>query len=129
MLRLVLILSTITYLQRANATSPSASSIEDLTYIDKSFFQKKPELIWGRDPFLKLPGYILGETTDQKYKLEALIYSKDSPQAIINKQIVKRGSVLKDGAIVENIGPTFVVIRDGVNLKQLVVKKRSPAKQ
>ena len=52
----------------------------------------------------------------------APIHSKDKSKAIINGEIVRIGSILKGGAIIDQIGQNYVIIREGSSLRQLVIE-------
>jgi hypothetical protein len=99
----------------------AGDALESISYFDDDFLITPPELVWGRDPFLKPPGFLRKETAHSELKLGAVIYDKDNPAAIINGQIVKRGTVLKSGATVTEIGNTYVLVQNGSSLIELSV--------
>ncbi len=100
---------------------------ETLSYVDESFFSTGPKLNWGRDPFIKAPGYSTAGEVEGHHKLEALIYSPDNPRAIVNGHIVKVGSKTVEGFEVQKIGPDYVVITRGTSMQQLTIDVRKPA--
>ena len=94
-----------------------------LSYVNMAHLKSMPEFVWGRDPFLKSPGYDFGDSSgDPRYHLEAVIYSAENPRALINGQIVTPGASLKDGTVIKEIGANFVVIRQGSALRELTIK-------
>ena len=114
-------------LRPARAESAPHSEPIVLNYTDTSLFSTLPKLEWGHDPFLKKPGYVTRLEPNEKYKLEGLVYSEENPRAIINSKIVRKDAALAYGVYVRQIGPTYVVIEDGEDLFQLVIRPKSDA--
>ena len=82
----------------------------EINNIDLSYFLNPPKLPWGVDPFLKSPGFAEVKTTEEKFVLNGVFFSEDSPSASINGKLVKTGDLIGDRHV-EEIGENFVILR------------------
>ena len=106
--------------------------IEILSILDGKFLTDKPRLTWGRDPFLRPPGLRLGRgpsSVAKELKLEAIIYDKQRPSAMINGQILKIGDRLPTGGQLTEVHPNYVLIEDGGSLRELTIESVDGAAQ
>ncbi|MBU6374524.1 MAG: hypothetical protein KGQ59_00870 [Bdellovibrionales bacterium] len=69
----------------------------------------RPELTWGRDPFLKQPGFALNEFDEPKWELVAVFFDDETSEAIINGKRVRAGDEIQ-GRVVEEIGQNYVLL-------------------
>ncbi len=103
-------------------TEKTAAKLEILTFVDEGFVRKKPELVWGHDPFLKRPGQT--NTVEEKVEelhLNAIITDRKNAVAMINGQIVKVGDTLTSGGKVTAIGSNYVLVKNGASLRELIL--------
>jgi hypothetical protein len=97
----------------ATATPTSATSGSDpyrgLWVQDTTFLFVRPEFTWGRDPFLKKPGFAENEEKEPKWSLSAVFFDGLDSEAIVNGVRVRMGEEIL-GRIVEEIGPNYVLL-------------------
>jgi hypothetical protein len=96
-------------------STPPKRTLTTLSDVDFKHLSAAPELNWGFNPFLRKPGYaVIDPTTDlitpDKFKLDAIIYEKDDPLAIVNDHTVGVGDHI-DGMEIEEIAPNYVTLR------------------
>ncbi|MCM2282516.1 MAG: hypothetical protein NDI61_11800 [Bdellovibrionaceae bacterium] len=104
--------------------------LEAISIFSDAVLAERPAWTWGRDPFLKVPGFAGKEEAPSiELRVSAIIYDKDNPAAMINGQIVRRGEVLADGSKISEIGTTYVVVEKGSSLVEVPVgaSSRMPA--
>jgi len=76
---------------------------------------------WGSDPFLKYPGLFEDPNPTQEIiTLEAVLYNKKDPVAIVNGKAVSENSVISNYRV-QKIGSNYVILQKGNTLKQLVL--------
>lgn len=118
------ILLTVNALTSARAEAPQsvAASTSDpyrgLWIQDTTFLFVRPEFTWGRDPFLKRPGFALSEESEPNWSLSAVFFDGPESEAIINGARVRIGEEVS-GRIVEEIGPNYVLLSKNDSVLEL----------
>ncbi|NDD91981.1 hypothetical protein EBZ37_07855 [bacterium] len=82
------------------------------------FLFMRPELTWGRDPFIKKPGFGPSEVEETKWDLVAIVYDGPESEAIINGKRVHMGDEI-GGRLVDEIGQNFVLLTRGDSVLEL----------
>ncbi|MBI4948543.1 MAG: hypothetical protein HY955_00155 [Deltaproteobacteria bacterium] len=92
--------------------TPFAGAAEESLSLRNALPETKAEpLAWGRDPFVP-EVRVSGPSTapQQELRLKAVFYNETRPSAIINENIVYRGSLIGGQKIVD-IGRTHVILQ------------------
>lgn len=94
---------------------------EVVSLVEYDFLKSFPQLSWGKDPFLRKPGVSNNSKSDRRldFNLSGVIFDEESPVAIINGRLVRRGDLLNDGSRVAIIGKNYVVLEKGSSLIEL----------
>jgi hypothetical protein len=85
---------------------------------DTTFLFVRPEFTWGRDPFLKKPGFAVSEEAEPQWALSAVFFDGPESEAIINGARVRLGEEVA-GRIVEEIGPNYVLLTKNDSVLEL----------
>ncbi len=93
----------------AAETAPATDPYLGLWDQDPSFLFVRPEFTWGRDPFLKRPGFGPNDFAEPKWELTAVFFDGPQSEALVNGARVRIGEEI-GGRIVEEIGPNYVLL-------------------
>jgi len=98
-------------LVKANQEPPL--ELESISDVNLSYFSTMPNVGWGRDPFLKTPGFA---KVDSKHhedppRLEAILFNDKNPTALVNGTVVSTGEYI-EGKRVAKIGQNFILLED-----------------
>lgn len=102
----------------------SAGPETAISECDTSFLSKDPGLNWAADPFLKKPGFAVKETELDDLKLEAVIWDRESPRAVVNGMGVSRGDRVHGKKVIK-IGENYVVLEQEDSLMELTLPLKS----
>ena len=78
--------------------------------VDFGFIMGQPRIPWGEDPFLKIPGFALVPSVDEKFTLGGIIFSKHNPSAVVNGKVVQEGDLI-GSRMVKRIGENYVILK------------------
>lgn len=92
------------------AKKPKEVAFETISEVDYSFLLTNPKLPWGNDPFQKEPGFVSMPHADEAFNLSGIVYSKNTPMAVINGKVVKEGDKISDRRV-SLIGDNFVILK------------------
>lgn len=100
-------------------------SLSDVAAVPKTIPQKSIRLLsWGKDPFVSPIKDGKGAVMPSSLKLSAILYAKDKPSAIINKDIVYIGDVI-DGQKIVDIKKGYVILQNKMETYKLEINKIS----
>lgn len=102
---------------RAIASQLRLESVYDS---DRSYLSKMPNLVWGVDPFEKVPGYAVKAQEDPLPRLEAIFFRSTHPSAMLDGDEYQVGETIGNHRINE-IGRNYVLLERGTSLIELVI--------
>ena len=86
------------------------TSFEVLSDMDLGFLLSHPKMPWGEDPFIMDPGYAQVPSTEDKFTLNGIFFTKNDPMAVVNGKTVHEGDLVGDRRISE-IGVNYVILK------------------
>ncbi len=114
LLILVMTLSFVLLAHGQKAEEKVKSEFVPISDVDFSHLESPAQFFWGIDPFFKHPGFsqIDAEAASplERIELQAIIYDKEAPMAIVNGLSVSQGDMIED-FVIERIGVNYLVVR------------------
>jgi hypothetical protein len=106
----LLILFVLLFLVRARAFAESEQGFDVISDVDYGFIMGQPRIPWGEDPFSRTPGFASVPSVEEKFTLGGIIFSKQSPSAVVNGKMVQEGDLIGT-RIVKRIGENYVILK------------------
>jgi hypothetical protein len=78
--------------------------------VDYGFIMGQPKIPWGEDPFLRIPGFASVPSSEEKFTLGGVMFSKQSPSAVVNGKMVQEGDLI-GSRVVKRIGENYVILK------------------
>jgi hypothetical protein len=78
--------------------------------VDYGFIMGQPKIPWGEDPFLRIPGFAPVPSSEEKFTLGGVMFSKHSPSAVVNGKMVQEGDLI-GSRVVKRIGANYVILK------------------
>jgi hypothetical protein len=78
--------------------------------VDFGFIMGQPKIPWGEDPFQRIPGFAQVPSAEEKFTLGGIMFSKQSPSAVVNGKMVQEGDLI-GSRVVKRIGENYVILK------------------
>jgi hypothetical protein len=88
---------------------------------DSKYFEALPQLVWGVDPFEKVPGFAKVAEASTLPVLEAVFFNREESTALLNGEEYYTGEEVGDYRINE-IGKNYVLLEKGESLIELNIR-------
>lgn len=100
---------------------PSATRWPSSLDHDSKYFEALPQLVWGVDPFEKIPGFAKVAEAEALPVLEAVFFNREESTALLNGEEYYSGELVGDYRINE-IGKNYVLLEKGDALIELNIR-------
>ena len=97
-----------------------AQMVNESGHLSESVVKALTEKPWGVDPFYHRTARYKKPTTQRKPKLQAIIYSENSPSAYISGKLVKVGDHIGKSKVIEIKTESVTLERDGKTFKLII---------